>query len=84
MGAKSVPQVLDDTVMVHGGAVNEPASFETGFSLLRVRYRKRSVSNAVLLQLNFCICVKWCAIRVLFEFASMGERKVPRWESHMA
>jgi hypothetical protein len=27
VGAKSVPQVLDDTVMVHGGAVNEPARF---------------------------------------------------------
>ena len=57
--------------------------FETDFSLLRVLYRKRSVSNAVLLQLN-SLCVKWCATRVLFEIASMGERKIPRWESHMS
>ena len=58
--------------------------FETDFSLLRVLYRKRSVSNAVLLKPEFGICVKWCATRVLFEFASMGEPKIPRWESHMA
>ena len=57
--------------------------FETDFSRLLVLFRKRSVSNAVVLQLNFCICVKWCATRVLFEFAPMGERKIPRWESHM-
>ena len=56
--------------------------FETDFSLLRVLYRKRSVSNAVLLQLN-SLCVKWCATRVLLEIASMGEREIPRWESHI-
>ena len=56
--------------------------FEFVVSLLRVLYRKRSVSDAVLLQSNFVICVTWCATRVLFEFASMGERKIQHWDSH--
>ena len=57
--------------------------FDRDLFRLHVLYCNRSVSDAVLMSFNFCICVKWCAIRVLFEFTSMGERKIPRWESHI-